>query len=76
MSEKEQIEQLKLLNDIYLNENEQLKMEYMLLQYEYDQLQYKINKNILIRIYRKFKNLLRKIRRFLGKVKRKLLGRW
>ena len=75
MSEKEQIEQLKLLNDIYLNENEQLKMEYMLLQYEYDQLQYKIDKNILIKIYRKFKNLLKKIRRFLGKVKRKLLGR-
>ena len=60
---KQEIERLKILNDIYKNENEQMKLEYTLLSYEYQTLLNKLNKNIAIRGYRKTKRILKRILR-------------
>jgi hypothetical protein len=74
---KQDVERLKILNDIYINENEKIKLECILLQYEYQTLlnqhhamlyEYetllkRLNKNLAVRIYRKIKRVLKKILR-------------
>lgn len=69
MEEKtnQDIERLKILNDIYMNENQKIKLECILLQYEYQvlfnehqELLNRLNKNLVVRIYRKIKRVLKK----------------
>lgn len=74
---KQEVERMKILNDIYMNENEKIKLECILLQYEYQTLlnqhqeilnEYqtllnRLDKNLVIKIYRKVKRILKKILR-------------
>lgn len=74
---KQDVERLKILNDIYINENEKIKLECILLQYEYqtllnqhqtmlneyEMLVKRLDRNLAVRIYRKVKRVLKKILR-------------
>lgn len=74
---KQEVERMKILNDIYMNENEKIKLECILLQYEYQTLlnqhqeilnEYqtllnRLDKNLVVKIYRKVKRILKKILR-------------
>jgi len=69
-----EIDRLKMLNDIYKNEDEQMKLEYTLMTHNYQKLliEYqnlleehqnlvnRLSKNIVVRIYRKLKKIVKR----------------
>ena len=65
--EKQEIEKLKILNEIYVNENARLKYEYTILKKDYDAKRSLIEK-IIRKIYRKVRSVLGKIKRKISKI--------